>query len=121
MTAAVKSIQIVVMSGVEDGNVITMSQERDGYSEDTTWTITIGRREDNDISLRNDTYISRQHANLRWRDNAWWLEDCNSTNGSFVENPTDFFNDERIHSFVPIAEGQLFRVGRTWLRLQATE
>src|SRR5690606_2913792 len=75
-------------------------------------------KDDNDLCLRNDTFVSRNHANLIWRDAGWWLEDKDSTNGTFLENNNDFFIDERVRGSVPIELGQLFRVGRTWLRIQ---
>ncbi len=119
-----KRVQIMVMSGVQDGALFTFSQDHDGHQSQAngeTWTITIGRRDDNDLCLKNDTFVSRQHANLHWRASRWWLEDCNSTNGTFSENPDDFFNDVIIKGIVPLAEGQLFRVGRTWLRLDSQD
>ncbi len=114
-------IQIMIMSGVEDGTPLTFSQDRDGLPSKNVWMLTIGRREDNDLCLRNDTFISRQHANLVWREKYWWLEDLNSTNGTFVENERDIFVDEKVSDRVRIIQGQLFRIGRTWLRLQSAE
>lgn len=114
-------IQVMVMSGVEDGTLHTFAPERDGLPKDERWILTIGRREDNDLCLRNDTFISRQHANILWYQNAWWLEDLNSTNGTFVESTRDFFSDERVLERIPLTVWQLFRIGRTWLRLQPIE
>lgn len=93
----------------------------DGDLTLNNWSLSIGRRDDNDICLRNDTYISRQHANLHWRGSDWWLEDSNSTNGTYIINETDFFEDQQVKGFIHLLEGQLFRVGRTWLRIQTTE
>lgn len=110
------------MSGVEDGSTLDFSSDHgDGSTIEDKWTLSIGRRDDNDICLRNDTYISRRHANLHWRNRNWWLEDCNSTNGTFVSNEENFFDDLPVKGFIHLAEGQLFRVGRTWLRIQYTE
>lgn len=109
------------MSGVDDGTLHTFAQDRDGLTESADWMLTIGRREDNDLCLRNDTFISRQHANLFWQNAGWWLEDLSSTNGTFIENGRDFFLDERVSERVYLEESQLFRIGRTWLRLQSIE
>lgn len=34
--------------------------------------------------LLRDQYISANHAALRWDGVSWWVEDLNSTNGTFV-------------------------------------
>ena len=110
-------VEIMVMSGVEDGLVLTYSVDSgDGVYEDDEWIITLGRRDDNDVCLRNDTFSSRYHARLTLRDQAWWLEDCGSKNGTFIEQDDE---DARVSETTRLAAGQLFRVGRTWLRIQA--
>ena len=115
-------LDVMVMSGVEDGSLLKYnSSSGDGQTSPQKWTLTIGRRDDNDICLRNDTYVSRQHAKIHWQEQAWWLEDCDSTNGSFIEDAENSFEDTRVHGTIPIITGQLFRVGRTWLRIQAAE
>jgi predicted component of type VI protein secretion system len=116
-----RTLQIMIISGVEDGTLLTFSEERDGQMQDGTWTLRIGRREDNDICLKNDTFVSRQHANLHYKNSQWALEDCESTNGTFIEDPIDFFTDERVHGTVYVDIGQPFRIGRTWIRVQPSE
>jgi hypothetical protein len=49
---------------------------------------TIGADQANDVVL-GDPVISRRHARLRWDGLAWWVEDENSRNGTFV-------NEQRI-------------------------
>lgn len=112
---------VMVMSGVEDGSLLKLRPDKTGELHDEQWSLSIGRRDENDLCLRNDTFVSRQHARLHWRDDRWWLEDCDSTNGTFLENMDDFFLDRRVKGIVPLDEGQLFRVGRTWLRIQPNE
>lgn len=115
-------VHIMVMSGVEDGALMKYNADNgDGKTLGSTWTISLGRRDDNDLCLRNDTYVSRQHAYLHWRDSRWWLEDCDSTNGTFLENADQPFDDQKVTGTIPIVTGQLFRVGRTWLRIQDLE
>jgi pSer/pThr/pTyr-binding forkhead associated (FHA) protein len=109
-------ITIAVMSGVEDGSELALTNSSSGSTTPEGWTISVGRREENDVCLRNDTYISRYHALIHYRDAAWWLEDCNSKNGTFIEDADD---DARVIGTIAIEPGQFFRVGRTWLRLQA--
>lgn len=115
-------ITITIMSGVEDGNTLEYDSARgDGQYVEGEWALTIGRKDENDICLRNDTYISRRHANIIWENDHWELEDLDSTNGSFLENPEDFFNDIPVKGMVTLTERQLFRVGRTWLRIETIE
>ena len=47
--------------------------------------ISIGRDEDCDIVLRTPK-VSRKHAKIRQLGDFFWLEDLNSTNGTFVNN-----------------------------------
>jgi pSer/pThr/pTyr-binding forkhead associated (FHA) protein len=113
-------VSVTIMSGVEDGLQLDYYAENgDGQRTDTGWAITIGRREDSDVCLRNDVYVSRQHAYIRWQDNRWWLEDCESRNGTFIESKDD--NDTRVTGTIPISPGELFRVGRTWMRIETDE
>lgn len=112
-------LSVMIMSGVEDGSLLEYdSTLGDGDVAPDKWAISIGRRDENDLCLRNDTYVSRQHANIHWKNENWWLEDCDSTNGTFVENGDNFFDDHPVKGFIQIHVGQLFRVGRTWLRIQ---
>lgn len=112
-------VGVMMMSGVDDGLLLTFSVDNgEGSQDGDDWTLTIGRKEDNDVCLRNDTYSSRYHAKLHWRGERWWLEDCDSKNGTFIEDEMD---DARVSGMIPLDEGQLFRVGRTWMRIQAAE
>jgi pSer/pThr/pTyr-binding forkhead associated (FHA) protein len=109
----------MIMSGVEDGLLLSFALENgDGTREGDDWLLRLGRSDDNDICLRSDTFSSRRHAQLRLRAGQWWLEDCSSKNGTFIEGQVD---DVRIEQPVPLQFNQLFRVGRTWLRLQSAE
>jgi predicted component of type VI protein secretion system len=115
-------LNVMIMSGSEDGTTLTYDPSQgDGQSAEDAWQISIGRKEENDLCLRNDTYVSRFHAFIIWKNNRWWLQDCDSTNGTFIENAQDFFDDQPIKGTIGIEEEQLFRVGRTWLRIQVIE
>jgi len=127
-------VEIMIMSGVDDGKLLTFQAlNGDGAltpapdSDDLVWTLQIGRSEMMDICLRYDTFSSRQHARLIFKNNCWLLEDCQSKNGTFIIAEDvlqdtvggDIEVDEtQITTAVPLAPGQLFRVGRTWMRLQ---
>lgn len=113
------TVVIMVMSGVEDGLTYPFQAQNDGTVRGDHWVLSIGRKDDNDLCLKKDTFVSRNHARLFWRNQQWWLEDRNSTNGTFIENSENIFEDSRVNGIIPLTEGQLFRVGRTWLRIQA--
>jgi pSer/pThr/pTyr-binding forkhead associated (FHA) protein len=101
-------IVVALMSGPKDGDVITINTLLD--SGDTV-EMTIGRREGCDVCLSYDSQVSREHARLTYDGDTFWLEDLGSTNGSYIE-------DIRIDERTELEAGQLFRIGRTWLRVE---
>jgi len=112
-------VGIMLMSGVDDGMLLGFDTTNDEGSQDgDAWILSVGRKEDNDVCLRNDTFSSRYHAKIHWRGRRWWLEDCESKNGTFIEDDAD---DARVSGTIPLEYGQLFRVGRTWMRIQAAD
>lgn len=48
-------------------------------------SIEIGKSQDCDIVLENDEYTSRSHARLFLNEGDIWIEDLNSSNGTFVK------------------------------------
>lgn len=114
-------LEVMIMSGPDDGTTFTLSPDSgNGQQIDGRWELIIGRREENDVPLPKDTFASRRHALLIWQDRGWWLHDNNSKNRTFLEDG-DGGDDIAIDEPTPLQSGQLFRVGRTWLRLQAME
>jgi pSer/pThr/pTyr-binding forkhead associated (FHA) protein len=69
---------------------------------------TIGRTDDNDISL-DTRYISRHHARILAGPNATVIEDLDSTNGVFV-------NDYRVKGRQALNDGDIVMVGKTRFR-----
>jgi pSer/pThr/pTyr-binding forkhead associated (FHA) protein len=63
----------------------------------------IGRTQGNDIILPDPT-VSRRHARLAFHNGQWYLEDLNSSNGSFV-------NGVRIYRPAPLMDGDELRLG----------
>jgi pSer/pThr/pTyr-binding forkhead associated (FHA) protein len=98
------SIQIMIMSGPDDGTLLKLRSPKQGEA------FIIGRREDCDIMLPYDSQISRQHARLFKKDGKWYVQDLESRNGTFI-------GKSKLESAAPLEPGQMFRVGRTWLRL----
>jgi pSer/pThr/pTyr-binding forkhead associated (FHA) protein len=112
-------LTVSILSGVEDGLQLNYSTENgDGLIADDKWVISIGRREDSDICLRNDTFVSRLHAYLFWQTERWWLEDLGSTNGTYLEHEE---TEARVKGTIPINPGFLFRIGHTWMRIEPDE
>jgi hypothetical protein len=65
----------------------------------------VGAKRGNTIILR-DRFISGNHAHLRWDGVSWWIEDMNSTNGTFI-------NQKRIPPGVaePLPYGSVVQLG----------
>lgn len=111
----------MIMSGVRDGTPITLTEDAGhGVWEDGAWVIRVGREADNDLCLNDDDFSSRHHARLHCRPGRWLLEDCNSKNKTYIDNGTE---DQPIGrgAIVALRPRQLFRVGRTWLRIERFE
>lgn len=100
-----QSVELMIMSGPDDGTLLKLTEPKqsDAYI--------LGRREDCDVVLMYDNQVSRQHARLFMTDGQWHVQDLGSRNGTFV-------GKQRIDSITPLQPGTMFRLGRTWLRLQ---
>jgi pSer/pThr/pTyr-binding forkhead associated (FHA) protein len=117
-----KEVSITFMSGPQDGKKLNFEQPTIGEEK----IISIGRREGCDIHIPFDNQISRLHARIGIvsvpttnTDSAnrpfvltFWLEDGGSRNGTYVEK-----EGEPVTGRVSLRPGTLFRVGRTWMRL----
>lgn len=71
---------------------------------------TLGRDKSCDIPISGDRYVSKKHALLRKDTNGYFLEDLGSTNGTFID-------DEPVHGPSLLPDGQIFKVGRTLLKI----
>jgi pSer/pThr/pTyr-binding forkhead associated (FHA) protein len=100
------AIELVIMSGPDDGTTLSLTAPRQGDA------YIIGRKEDCDVVLQYDSQVSRQHASLHYKDGVWYVLDLSSRNGTYV-------GKQKIDSLVALEPGQMFRVGRTWLRLKS--
>jgi pSer/pThr/pTyr-binding forkhead associated (FHA) protein len=117
-----KEISITFMSGPLDGKTIRFEQPDIGDE----LILHYGRREGCDIHMPFDNQVSRLHARLGCKSSlvtatdsvvepfilSFWLEDLDSRNGTFLER-----DKQPIKGRVSIRPGSLFRIGRTWLRL----
>ncbi len=65
----------------------------------------VGSQAGNDLS-RRDRFVSGHHARLRWDGVSWWVDDLNSTNGTFV-------NRQRVAPGAPagLVSGSVLEIG----------
>ena len=71
---------------------------------------TLGRDVNNTIVL-DDDFVSASHAALTYRGRAWYLEDFESTNGTFV-------NGHQVTGLVTVAFGDELQLGQVRMRLE---
>src|ERR1700738_1035533 len=97
-------LTVMIMSGPDDGTLLILPTPKSGEG------YIFGRRNDCDVVLPYDSQISRSHARLIESGDGWHLEDLGSRNGTYI-------GKQKVVDTMPIAPGQMFRMGRTWLRL----
>ena len=71
---------------------------------------TLGRDVNNAIVV-DDQFASAQHAVLTFRGRTWYLEDLNSTNGTFV-------NGQPVEGAIPVGYGDEIQIGQVRFRLE---
>ena len=117
-----RELSVTYMSGPLDGKTMRFEQPEVGDE----LVLNIGRREGCDIHLPFDNQVSRLHARLGCLSTAvtasesvtepfvlsFWLEDMRSRNGTYLER-----EKEPLRGRTSLRPGTLFRIGRTWLRL----
>jgi pSer/pThr/pTyr-binding forkhead associated (FHA) protein len=88
--------RLILIEGPQEpaGKVFVLSSET-----------TLGRSPENQIVLTDDS-VSQRHARLLKREEEYFLEDLDSTNGTFLEG-------ERIKEPIRLNSGDRVKVGRT--------
>jgi hypothetical protein len=74
--------------------------------------LTVGRGGQNDLVLTGDDFASGRHARIELRGDGVWVQDLDSTNGTFV-------NGSRVAGAQRLDQGDVLRVGETDLRVEA--
>ena len=74
--------------------------------------LTVGRGGQNDLVLNGDDFASARHARIEVRGDGVWVQDLDSTNGTFV-------NGSRVAGAQRLDPGDVLRVGETDLRVEA--
>ena len=73
--------------------------------------VTVGRGGQNDLVLDGDEFASARHARIELRGDGAWVQDLDSTNGTYV-------NGARVASAQRLGAGDVLRVGETDLRVE---
>jgi diguanylate cyclase (GGDEF)-like protein len=73
----------------------------------------LGRDAICDVELMDD-FISREHAVIQQRDGQYYLQDCNSLNGTFV-------NDRQVEGTQPLVAGDTIRIGNHILKFLSAD
>jgi hypothetical protein len=68
--------------------------------------VTVGRGGQNDLVLTGDEFASARHARIEVRGDGAWVQDLESTNGTFV-------NGARVAGARRLEAGDVLRVGET--------
>ena len=92
--------RLLVVQGVDQGRRF----------EDPRSPVQIGRGLQNEVRLF-DTEASRRHAAIVWKEDAWWIVDEGSSNGTFLNGRA--VASERLRS------GDQVQLGRTILLYSA--
>jgi hypothetical protein len=73
--------------------------------------VTVGRGGQNDLVLAGDDFASARHARIEARSDGVWVQDLESTNGTYV-------NGARVAGAQRLDPGDVLRVGETDLRVE---
>jgi pSer/pThr/pTyr-binding forkhead associated (FHA) protein len=73
--------------------------------------VTVGRGGQNDLVLDGDEFASSRHARIEVRGDGVWVQDLDSTNGTYV-------NGSRVAGAQRLDAGDVLRVGETDLRIE---
>jgi hypothetical protein len=98
-----RSVQLVVQR--------SPSLEVDSAFQVDSAPVTIGRAGQNDLVLDGDEFASARHAQIEVRGDGVWVQDLDSTNGTFV-------NGSRVVGAERLSPGDVLRVGETDLRVE---
>jgi hypothetical protein len=100
--------------GAELGRLVVVSSPSGEPAEGDTLALdaiaTIGRDVNNAIVVE-DQFVSAEHAILTFRGRAWYIEDLQSTNGTFV-------NGAPVTEVTPLGYGDVIQVGQVRFRLE---
>lgn len=96
--SARKSVRLVVQRSpsLEEGGAFPLNSA----------PVTVGRGSQNDLVLEGDEFASARHARIEVRGDGVWVQDLESTNGTYV-------NGSRVAGAQRLDAGDVLRVGET--------
>lgn len=92
---------------------IKMDQGKENVRQFSQPQIMIGRDTKCDLSVMDEA-LSAHHARLTHHHGQWWLEDLNSTNGTFL-------NHEKLTTPAVVITGDHFKCGNTIFGIQVED
>lgn len=107
-------LDLMIMSGPDDGLIHKLTGDfvHDEHLDQWGCRFTMGRRDACHVCIPFDTLVSRLHASLEITpDGHIWLVDEKSRNGTF-------FGREKVTVPYEIEQDDLFKVGKTLVRVQ---
>ena len=98
-----KSVRLVVQQSpsLEEGSALPLNSA----------PVTVGRGGQNDLVLQGDEFASARHVRIELRGDGVWVQDLESTNGTYV-------NGSRVSGSRRLDDGDVLRVGETDLRVE---
>ena len=98
-----RSVQLIVRRSpsLEEGDVFPLNSA----------PLTLGRGGQNDLVLEGDEFASARHARIEVRGDGAWVQDLESTNGTYV-------NGSRVAGAQRLDAGDMLRVGETDLLVE---
>lgn len=87
-----------------------LSQDKVSKSHFSQTEVMIGRDSNCDLSVMDDA-LSAHHARVSFHHGQWWLEDLNSTNGTFL-------NHEKLVVPAVVITGDEFKCGNTFFNIR---
>jgi FHA domain len=102
-TPARRSVRLVVQHSpsLEEGGEFLLNSA----------PVTVGRGGQNDLVLNGDEFASARHARIEVRGDGAWVQDLESTNGTYV-------NGSRVAGAQRLDAGDVLRVGETDLLVE---
>ena len=97
------SNQLITSRRIPAINITQIDSEEGVNQEFVSSEVIIGREASIDYVIPAET-VSARHARLSYHHNQWWIEDRQSTNGTFL-------NDERVETPTVIISGDELRCG----------
>ena len=85
--------------------------EPERFALDPSAPCTLGRSQSNTVPL-GDASISRNHAQIFFRDGAFWIEDLGSKNGTFLRG-------QKLEAPSELSDGDVIAVGPVVLKFRA--